>query len=819
MSIYGVLDGDPAGGGQLASTTGWGDFCRWADGAGGQLEHLTLYGWCQDLGALGKGLDEALAADSPDADTADVAEGLSRLLKDRGEATVLTITGGSGASGTAGTNGRGALSGLHRLAFDPDQPRDDHGRWDGGGGSGGGGETGPGGSGGGGESADVPAHVEAARGKEDRALDARHEAEEAEHKAGREAAEKGLSDRHDKESDAQLTRQANEEKALTKAHDREDRQVEKARGKEDRQADRQRAAEDRATDKARGKEDKEVDKRQGDEAEGLSDARDAEAQAIEDRRQAEGDAYGKTIAHLPDDEQERHWERYRQEHEPAENAEDEAFNARWGAREEEMEARHDAENGAIGDRREREDERREAARDAEDKATGDRRDAEDEERGGRQDAERDALSDRHAREDADLEARQRAERDAHDDEWNRKGDEMYARHGAERDALGAAREEEDRRNGWNQAAAAAPSKRALLPRRAYSPDQPRDERGRFSDGGGGGGDSPAEGGGGKNDAGAPGAGGGEAPAIDRKAPLRERMAAYTEGDRKVAALQKEHGEVERLRQAAEGAARDRDQLFADHAAGKDIPLPAGKRLADVMEDKMDAASAAKEAHAKAQAGLRDRALAVVGAKDPVSMKPTYKESGIHLSPNTVVTFPKEATPEMKGASGRAYDFVNSLTEKDPGRKDLAGPRIISDPGTARASYDNLFGVMHAYPDDRDESTYVHELGHHLEKSMPGVREAAQEFLQDRVGGEKPTSLREKFGNDFDRGEKGRKDEFDKAFGDGPEAYYVGKSMGGGRTEVISMGLEAFHKDPAGFAAKDPGYCKFLLGVLDGSLRK
>jgi hypothetical protein len=114
---------------------------------------------------------------------------------------------------------------------------------------------------------------------------------------------------------------------------------------------------------------------------------------------------------------------------------------------------------------------------------------------------------------------------------------------------------------------------------------------------------------------------------------------------------------------------------------------------------------------------------------------------------------------------------------------------------------------------------VHELGHHLEWHVPGVKKAAQEFLDHRCGSERPQRLaaiapRGGYADD----EVGRGDDFGKTFGR-EKAFYVGKTYKDGSTEIVSMGVEKLYQDPVGFAQTDPEYCSFIVGILDGSLRK
>ncbi len=119
----------------------------------------------------------------------------------------------------------------------------------------------------------------------------------------------------------------------------------------------------------------------------------------------------------------------------------------------------------------------------------------------------------------------------------------------------------------------------------------------------------------------------------------------------------------------------------------------------------------------------------------------------------------------------------------------------------------------------DTSTAVHELGHYIEFHVPGVMEATQEFLAERVGKETAKPMAKLFKSyGYDADELGRKDKFDKYF-DKSSAYYVGKDYGGQATEVLSMGLEALHRDPINFMKKDHEYASFVLRILDGTGRK
>jgi hypothetical protein len=47
------------------------------------------------------------------------------------------------------------------------------------------------------------------------------------------------------------------------------------------------------------------------------------------------------------------------------------------------------------------------------------------------------------------------------------------------------------------------------------------------------------------------------------------------------------------------------------------------------------------------------------------------------------------------------------------------------------------------------------------------------------------------------------------------AYYVGHTRG---VETFTMGLQEVFDDPVKFATNDPEYAKWVMGVMDGSLR-
>lgn len=122
-------------------------------------------------------------------------------------------------------------------------------------------------------------------------------------------------------------------------------------------------------------------------------------------------------------------------------------------------------------------------------------------------------------------------------------------------------------------------------------------------------------------------------------------------------------------------------------------------------------------------------------------------------------------------------------------------------------FDEIHIGKHASVEDA-----VHEFGHVIENTVPGVADAARKFLESRVGDEPLKPMNEiTGGSGYSSNEMGRSGDFAKVFGD--NAGYVGKHYAGGATEIVSMGLEQMYRDPAKFAAKDPEYFKFMLGII------
>jgi len=214
--------------------------------------------------------------------------------------------------------------------------------------------------------------------------------------------------------------------------------------------------------------------------------------------------------------------------------------------------------------------------------------------------------------------------------------------------------------------------------------------------------------------------------------------------------------------------------------------------------------------------------------------------------------------DQKSRIGKAKDFLSRMLTR---RKDfnletlqkIEHVRVHAASKHARA----WSAVEKHYPNDprkrgiscatnAEISTYVHEMGHQLENSVPGLEKRANEFKRYRIqkSGRSNRKMVEVFpGYGYTQDEIGNDDDFHAAFdrdwkpgktypphaeygsnssyterSAANSAFYTGKNYTHGSTEVLSMGFELLYEDPVGFAERDPEFFKFIVGVLDGTIR-
>jgi hypothetical protein len=263
-------------------------------------------------------------------------------------------------------------------------------------------------------------------------------------------------------------------------------------------------------------------------------------------------------------------------------------------------------------------------------------------------------------------------------------------------------------------------------------------------------------------------------------------------------------------------------------------LEHARELRNFSNDKMTKFLAAHP-NIKLQPGDPDteRLLKLENAYAKAVDRITTLQAKVHRKVNRVLDLPKTNQKEWSHHNGIG-DWKKQSSVKDQ-RKDALKwlePKVAKGPGNAidPVTWNAKSGVR-AFARQSDYSieisttgetkTMVHEMGHHLEFSVPGVKNAAQEFLSHRVGNQPLQKLKDLFPNcNYETWETGRDDDFAKAFGGNQNsAWYAGKHYNPGWTEIVSMGVERLYEDPIAFARGDPEYCQFIIGVLDGSLRK
>jgi hypothetical protein len=313
-----------------------------------------------------------------------------------------------------------------------------------------------------------------------------------------------------------------------------------------------------------------------------------------------------------------------------------------------------------------------------------------------------------------------------------------------------------------------------------------------------------------------------AGALDTAIPIAGRLAAAThlrEAARRLLALHEHEGrlgegykvlggQADALGEEARGVLAEAETLAKSRgAAGKE--RYSGLLLrASAMFDRASA--------------LRGRALELSHEREKAreAARAALKRMASADRPTTVgAAVGRSAdSPRLRPAIDAATGFLDGLAGKGPGGEDLPRYHVTIEPGKTRAHYNDHDHTVNAGHEGQSAGVIVHEVGHGMEYKMPGAQAAALEFLRYRLKGEAPVRLKDVFpGGIYRDNETGAKDDFGRYF-EGSGAYYVGKVYPDGGTEVVSMGVQALYEDPARFAAADPEYFAFTLGVLRGELR-
>ncbi len=300
--------------------------------------------------------------------------------------------------------------------------------------------------------------------------------------------------------------------------------------------------------------------------------------------------------------------------------------------------------------------------------------------------------------------------------------------------------------------------------------------------------------------------------------------------------EQKHADVfdELIRRETEGISEGLEELEAE-----------SKRLWDEKEAKGEVIKEIRNAISKVNDDRREKALRIlsVPVKDRLNLKVKMMRQGTLEEDDGVRVSTGKFTHLHTLRKNQAVQFLNRITAAKGGVVENVQLHVGHE--DSRAFYRGPKHFAGITSDDRlgvhvserhTQSVYVHELGHHLENMVPGIQAKANEFLDERIrrSGTPTVSMKETWGGGYKDYEQGNQDDFlrtfglfnpkyDKNVGSWPtskngNAMYAGKRYSTGDTEVVSMGVEKLYEDPVDFAERDPEYFKFIVGVLDGTIR-
>lgn len=295
-------------------------------------------------------------------------------------------------------------------------------------------------------------------------------------------------------------------------------------------------------------------------------------------------------------------------------------------------------------------------------------------------------------------------------------------------------------------------------------------------------------------------------------PITERLAAYAAGEAKLDAITAIGDEISGLQSELTAAQRRLEEYRAtltdnDWRDSNKAALPKRQKVASLVDE---------------LGGLRGK---LERAKDSASER-LFKALEVPTAERTdwIATGRENLRPiASDGVIDRAENVLAQLRRMVRGGKiefEWRGVGSHEDPReyhlghTTAGRRHSTVHLLAASP----KEIIAHELGHAIEWEIPGVHKSVKEFKAHRIGSEQPKQLKALFPDaNFRDDEFGAKDHFDRYFGE-RSAYYTGKVITHENSEVITMGLQALWQDPIAFVAKDREFAKFLLGILDGSLR-
>ena len=217
----------------------------------------------------------------------------------------------------------------------------------------------------------------------------------------------------------------------------------------------------------------------------------------------------------------------------------------------------------------------------------------------------------------------------------------------------------------------------------------------------------------------------------------------------------------------------------------------------------------------------DRSNAIEKLKLPKSMR-------AKVETDSLVKFKQETNDTIKSAADWFGEVL--AKRKFPNDPKKFETNFRATKGKQRSHYKPGTATVWLNEDsvgEKKESLVVHEMSHHLEDGK-SVGQAGRQFLESRFPEKAESAKLSKLTGNKNYGPTEKSfgdDDFARvfrAFGHTPAeakalAMYAGKDYGKGAqyTEVISMGMELFYRDPGKFAKVDPDWFKLILGVVRG----
>lgn len=321
----------------------------------------------------------------------------------------------------------------------------------------------------------------------------------------------------------------------------------------------------------------------------------------------------------------------------------------------------------------------------------------------------------------------------------------------------------------------------------YSPDQPRDEQGRWGSGGGGGVTSIE----------------GMTFTASRYDPnnpdhvmgeqVRQKIASYG-GKVKTEEQAREVGKLvqDRMRDKLTDKITDYQQASSEYHAAR-------KKLEGATDDAAKAAATQE---------VRDRAAGVATAKKAYddAVPAAYKEAMSGVRDMGVPAGVEQqwrsgigVKQAMKDEVNRGFDlYPSDWVEKSAGSPMAAFRASVKEGG----SYEKRGGVLKVTKDAPNE--VVHELGHRFQDMRPGIRTVEREFYERRTAGQSAAQMK-----GYPPSEKAKGDQF--------ASEYVGRvyAKQAPGQEIFSTGIEGTIYNSYNMRFKDPEHVALTLGILAG----